>query len=92
MVSVIGLSKCPKCGFKEIYGCNNYYTTGAPFKCHKCKTMMDYAPYQYSDGHVSEKQYNKTKTLLESHLETLDFEFKKDEKISYRYKLIWKGV
>jgi hypothetical protein len=72
-MNVIGLKKCPKCGFKELYGCHNYYTVGDPFFCPKCKTPMDYTPYQFCNCYLSDKEYQKTWDLLQKHLDTLDY-------------------
>ena len=89
-MNVIGLKKCPKCGYKELYGCHNYYTIGAPFFCLKCNNIMNYAPYKECDNYISDKEYNKIMDYLEEHLETLDFEFK--EKKNGIFRLIWKGL
>ena len=90
-MNVIGLKKCPKCGFKELYGCHNYYTIGAPFICPQCGTTMDFAPFKYSIDHVSDEEYQKTWNLLQRNLATLDFITKpKDKKGTVT--LEWVGI
>lgn len=72
-MNVIGLKKCPKCGHKELYGCHNYYTIGAPFKCPKCGSGMDYSPFRAVDGHLPDEAYQKTWDFLQANIATLDF-------------------
>lgn len=74
MPSVIGLKKCPKCGLKQLYGCHNYYTIGAPFKCPNCGSEMSYAPYKMTNKYLSDEAWEKTWNFLDRNLKTLDFE------------------
>jgi hypothetical protein len=89
-MNIIGLKKCSKCGHKDVYGCHNYYTIGAPFRCPKCKHLMDHAPYKAYSGYVSDKQYNKTFKYFKEHIETIDYEI--IEKGKGIINIVWKGV
>lgn len=91
-MNIIGLKKCPNCGFKELYGCHNYYTTGAPFICPKCKTEMEYAPYKMNQGHISDEEWQKTLSLLEKNLKTLDFSFVEKKTKEGIFTLKWTGI
>ena len=89
-MNVIGLKKCPNCGFKELYGCHNYYTTGAPFNCPKCDTAMNYVPYAMDNSYVSDEEYEKVENLLEKNLETLDYVVTEKERGALTIK--WVGI
>ncbi len=90
MPSVIGLKKCPKCGLKQLYGCHNYYTTGAPFKCPNCGDEMLYAPYKTTNEYLSDEEWEATWNLLDKNLKTLDFEI--IEHGQGRVTIEWLGI
>ena len=77
-MNVIGLKKCLRCGHKELYGCHNNYTIGAPFICPNCSAVMDYASFQYTPDYVTDEEYQKTWDFLKANLATLDFITKTD--------------
>ena len=89
-MNVIGIKKCNKCGKKEVYGCNNYYTVGQPFFC--CHKMMDNAPYLCSFTHMSKKKFDKIWNYFEKNIDNIDYKIIPDEKHEGVISIKWVGV
>jgi len=89
-MNIIGLKKCPNCKFKDIYGCHNYYTIGAPFTCPKCGELMVYAPYKWASGYVSDEDYNRTLNYFKDNLEKIEFQVIDKERGTIEIK--WIGI
>jgi len=94
MVTVIGLKKCRKCGFKEPYGCLRYYTIGAPFICPQCNTTMDHVPYwgaKESDV-ISTSLFIKIRDYFKANIDSIDYKVKYLDDKEGTMEIIWVGT